>query len=148
MEEEIKKTAVHINKAYICFWALAALLVLCGETSDEWTGLYAGDVVAAYVAETVSILLTAACVPASMKLFSRAMAHKINVATLPDALRLYARWSVVRLALLALPVSVGLLTYYLLFSTTGALCALIGLTASLFCFPGKTRLCRDLHIES
>lgn len=148
MEEEIKKTAVHTNWSYACFWALAVLLVLCGETGDEWTGLYAGEAAAAYVTETVTILLTATCIPASMKLFSQAMKHKINVVPLPQALRLYARWGDVRLVLLALPVSVGLLTYYLLFSTTGALCTLIGLTASLFCLPGEARLRRDLRIEN
>ena len=32
-------------------------------------------------------------------------------------------------------------------STTGLLCALIALTASLFCLPGEERLRRELHIE-
>ena len=32
-------------------------------------------------------------------------------------------------------------------SSTGALCALIGLTASLFCLPGEGRLRKELHIN-
>lgn len=41
----------------------------------------------------------------------------------------------------------GFLTYYGMLSTTGLLCALIALTASLFCLPGEERLRRELHIE-
>lgn len=40
-----------------------------------------------------------------------------------------------------------LFTYYIMLSSTGALCALIGLTASLFCLPGEGRLRKELHIN-
>ena len=43
----------------------------------------------------------------------------------------------VRLALLAMPVLAGFLTYYMMLSNKGVLCALIALTASLFCLPGE-----------
>ncbi|EJW91995.1 hypothetical protein, membrane [gut metagenome] len=66
---------------------------------------------------------------------------------MPVALRLYVRWYAVRLFLLALPVGFGFLSYYMLMSSKGVLCALIGLTASLFCLPGEERLRRELHIE-
>ena len=52
-----------------------------------------------------------------------------------------------RLALLAIPVLVGFFTYYIMLSSTGALCALIGLTASLFCLPGEGRLRKNVHIN-
>ena len=52
-----------------------------------------------------------------------------------------------RLALLALPVLGGFLTYYMVLSNTGVLCALIALTASLFCLPGEERLRKELHIN-
>ena len=51
------------------------------------------------------------------------------------------------MVLLALPVIAGFLTYYAMLSTTGLLCGLIALTASLFCLPGEERLRRELHIE-
>ena len=53
----------------------------------------------------------------------------------------------VRLALLAMPVLAGFLTYYMMLSNKGVLCALIALTASLFCLPGENRLRKELHIE-
>lgn len=98
-------------------------------------------------AETVTILLTAVLVPVSLKLFSWMLTKKIDVVAITDALRLYALWSGVRLALLAMPVLAGFLTYYMMLSNKGVLCALIALTASLFCLPGENRLRKELHIE-
>ena len=138
MEEQIKKTAARVRTTFAYFWMLPTLLVLLGET---------GDVRATYMAETITILLAASCVPVSLKLFSWVLIRKIDVVTLPEALRLYALWSGVRLALLAIPVLAGFFTYYIVLSSTGVLCALIGLTASLFCLPGEGRLRKELHIN-
>lgn len=147
MEEQIKKTTTRVRITFACFWILSILLVLLGETGGEWVGMYAGDVYVTYMAETITILLAAFCVPVSLKLFSWVLIRKIDVVTLPEALRLYALWSGVRLALLAIPVLAGLFTYYIMLSSTGVLCALIGLTASLFCLPGEERLRKELHIN-
>lgn len=147
MEEQIKKTAARAKSAFACFWALPILLILFGEIGGDWVGMYAGDIRATYVAETVTILLTACCVPVSLKLFSWMLTRKIDVVTLPRALRLYRLWGNVRLALLAMPVLAGLLTYYMVLGSTGLLCALIALTASLFCLPGEERLRRELRID-
>lgn len=147
MEEKIKRVASRTKMMFICFWVLPVFLVILGELDGEWVGAYAGDVRAAYFAESITILLTALLVPVSLKLFSWVLDKRIDVATLPDALRLYALWSGVRLALLAVPVLAGFLTYYVMMSNQGALCALIALTASLFCLPGENRLRKELHIN-
>ncbi len=147
MEEQIKKTAVRVRTTFAYFWILPILLVLLGEYGGGWVGMYAGNVRATYMAETMTILLTASCVPVSLKLFSWIQTRKIDVVTLPEALRLYALWSGMRLALLAIPVLAGFFTYYVMLSSTGVLCALIGLTASLFCLPGEGRLRKELHID-
>ena len=144
MEEQIKKTAARVRTTFAYFWMLPILLVLLGETGGEWVGMYAGDVRATYMAETITILLAASCVPVSLKLFSWVLIRKIDVVTLPEALRLYALWSGVRLAM---PVLAGFLTYYMMLSNKGVLCALIALTASLFCLPGEGRLRKELHIN-
>ena len=142
MEEQIKKTAARVRTTFAYFWMLPILFVLLGETGGGLVGMYAGDVRATYMAETVTILLAASCVPIALKLFSWVLIRKIDVVTLPEAL-----WSGVRLALLAIPVLAGFFTYYIMLSSTGALCALIGLTASLFCLPGEGRLRKELHIN-
>ena len=93
MEEQIKKTAARVRTTFAYFWMLPILLVLLGETGGGWVGMYAGDVRATYMAETVTILLAASCVPIALKLFSWVLIRKIDVVTLPEALRLYALWS-------------------------------------------------------
>lgn len=147
MEKEIKKTTAHVKVAFACFWMISILLVISGEMGSSWVGLYVGNISATYMAETITILLTASCVPISLKLFSWVLTRKINIAALPKALRLYALWSDIRLVLLSLPVLTGFFTYYMMLSTTGVLCAMIGLTASLFCLPGEERLRKELHID-
>lgn len=147
MEEQIKKVTARIKSLFAYFWILPILLVLLGENGGDWIGLYAGDVRATYFAETLSILLAAICVPVSLKLFSWVLVKKIDKVTISQALRLYAVWSGVRLVLLVLPVLAGFFTYYMMLSTKGILCALIGLTASLFCFPSEERLRKELHIN-
>jgi hypothetical protein len=75
------------------------------------------------------------------------LTRKIDKVSLPEALRLYSFWSKVRVAMLSLPVWVGLAVYYLTLSNKGLLCAFIALTASLFCLPGEGRLRKELHIN-
>lgn len=147
MEEQIKKTAARVRSAFAYFWILPILLVILGETGGDWVGMYAGNVRVTYLAETISILLVAVNVPVSLKLFSWMLVRKIDTVSLPDALRLYLLWSSVRLILLAIPVLAGFFTYYMMLSNKGMLCALIALTASLFCLPGEERMRRELHIH-
>lgn len=83
MEEQIKKTAARVRTTFAYFWMLPILLVLLGETGGGWVGMYAGDVRVTYMAETVTILLAASCVPIALKLFSWVLIRKIDVVTLP-----------------------------------------------------------------
>ena len=57
MEEQIKKTAARVRTTFAYFWMLPILFVLLGETGGGLVGMYAGDVRATYMAETVTILL-------------------------------------------------------------------------------------------
>jgi uncharacterized membrane-anchored protein len=147
MEEQIKQISTRVRTAFGYFWLLPILLVILGETGGDWIGMYADDVRATFFAETITILLVAICIPVSLKLFSWVLAKKIDLVAISQALRLYALWSGVRLAILAMPVLAGFLTYYMALSNKGLLCALIGLTASLFCFPSEERLRKELHID-
>ncbi|MCI1646985.1 MAG: hypothetical protein LKI39_10745 [Bacteroides sp.] len=147
MEKQIKLITNRLKLIFILFWALPVLGVIVGETGEDWVGIYAGDVSTTYYAETLIILLTAICVPFSLKLFAVVMNKKIDKVTIPHALRLYWRWSCIRMLLLFLPVATGFMIYYMVLSNTGALCALISLTASLFCLPSEERLRKELHID-
>lgn len=147
MEEKIKRVASRMKMLFVYFWLLPVFLTVFGEMGGEWVGIYAGDVRVTYFAETFTILLTAILIPVSLKFFSWVLVKKIDAVAISDALRLYALWSGIRLALLAIPVLAGFLTYYMMLSNKGVLCALIALTASLFCLPGEGRLRKELHID-
>lgn len=145
--DEIKKTLAVLIKAFAAFWGLAIVIVVVHEINDGETGLVADNVKIVYWMETVCILLTVINVPLALKLFALVLRKKIDQVPLVAALRLYKRWSLIRLLLLFIPVLAGLTTYYMCMSTTGLLCAAIGLTASLFCVPTEQRLKADLLIE-
>lgn len=147
MELQIKQATRFLKGIFAGFWLLPVLLVAAGEWGGSWTGCLADDVQAVYLTETSVILLALLCVPVSLRLFARVLSRRLAEETLPVALRMYVRWSVARLLLLALPLLSGLLSYYLMMSHTGALCALIALTASLFCLPSEERLRRELQID-
>ena len=147
MEEQIKHVVARLKLLFIGFWLLPVIFIIVGETGGDWVGMYAADVRATYFAETLTILLVAICVPVSLKLFAWVLTRKIDMVSLPEALRLYSFWSKIRMLLLTLPMLVGFAVYYLMLSNKGVLCAFIALTASLFCLPGEGRLRKELHIN-
>ena len=147
MERKINAVLKSVKSIYYCFWILPIVVVLLGESVDEWVGCYATNLQLIFLAETILILLTALCVPLALKLFVQILTKKIDKLSIADALKQYRVWSIVRLGLLALPLLMGLSVYYLMLSTKGLLCALIALTASLFCVPSEKRMRTELHIE-
>lgn len=110
-------------------------------------GSIEGNIQATYYFETIGILLTVLCIPLSLKLFSLVLKKKIDNMTITLALKRYVQMSIVRLGILEIAIIVNLLCYYLTLSSTGNLCMLIGLTASLFCLPSEKKLRNELHIS-
>ena len=131
---------------YGFFWAAAIVIVLIREFSEDGNGHLADNVRVTFYMETITILLTVISVPLALKLFAWILQKRINQVELQEAMQEYRKWSLVRLILLFVPVLAGLATYYFTFSTTGALCAAIALTASLFCVPTEESVKRELKI--
>lgn len=147
MEEQIKQVVKKLKTSYLLFWIVTIFLFVLGEMDILPVGIFADDIKVRYYFETVGILLTAICIPLSLKLFSLVLKHKINQLSFPVALNRYALWSMVRQGLLLAVIVCNLLCYYMTMSSTGALCALCALTASFFCLPGEKRLRQELHIS-
>lgn len=147
MEQQIKDLVKQLKVVYACFWLIAILMVIAGEMNGAWVGGLADDVQLIYMLETLIILLTAICVPVSLKLYSWVLTKKIDMMSITEALKAYGRISHIRLFLLAIPVYAGIAIYYLMMSSSAVLCALIALTASLFCLPGEKRLRSELRIQ-
>lgn len=147
MEEQIIKVVRNLKNGYILFWLCPIVILLAGEM--EWfpVGLWADDTQVVYLLETLSILLTAICIPLALKLFSLVLTKKIDKLGIVLALKRYQQWSYVRLGLLEINVLFSLFGYYFALSNTGNLCMLISLTASFFCFPSEKKLRAELHIN-
>lgn len=147
MEEKIKHTVSLLKAAYTALWLIPVLCIVLGETDILPVGGLVENLSGSYFFEAACILITAICVPLSLKLFSLVLTRKIDAYTISVALDRYAFWSLVRLIMLELAVLVNLAGYYFTLSSTGALCACIVLTASFFCLPGEKKLREELHIE-
>lgn len=145
--EEIKKTLSTLKQWYGIFWIIPIIIVLMRELSEDGNGYLANNASVVYAMETATILLTCLNVPLALKLFSLVLKKKVCNLELKGALKLYKKWSLIRLLLLLVPVYIGLATYYMCMSTTGILCTAIALTASLFCVPSEKNLKQDLKIE-
>lgn len=148
MEEKIKETVRILKRSHLVFWLIPVCWVVLGEIDVIPVGQLVDNVRVVYLLQATCILLAAICTPLSLKLFSLVLSRKIDTYTFPIALERYLLWSFVRLGLLELAVCVGLFSYYFTLNSTGALCALIGLTASFFCWPSEKRLREDLHIAN
>ncbi len=146
MDQQIKAVARALQIQYGLYLGISILLVVLHETNILPTGVYAGDANMEYLLETASILITIALVPLSLKIFSVKMEKVIKVTALENALKLYQRWSTVRLMIIAFVTFLNILIYYMTLNNIGALCGLIGVTASVFCLPGEKRLREELDI--
>lgn len=131
---------------YIGVWVLPLVLVLLCETGCLPEGGYVGDGRAEYVLQTVGILLAVGFIPLSLRLFSLSLVKYVKRLSLPEALKSYRRWSEVRIGLLLVPILMNLSFYYLTLNTTGVLCAMMALIASLFCVPTRRRLLDELDL--
>ncbi|MCD7926496.1 MAG: hypothetical protein LUI85_18195 [Bacteroides sp.] len=146
MEKKIKQLLQWLQLEYVLVWVLPLVLVALYETGVMTEGVYAGDVRMDYILQTVGILLVVGLIPLSLRLFSLSLVKHVKQLTLPEALKSYRRWSEVRIGMLLVPVLVNLSFYYLTMNTTGIMCAMMALIASLFCIPTRKRMLDELDL--
>ena len=108
MEEQIKRAVRNLNIGYVFFWVLPAFLLGAGEFELIPVGILEGNVQSTYYFETIGILLTALCVPLSLKLFSLVLKKKIDNMTITLALKRYVQMNFVRLGILEIAIVVTL----------------------------------------
>lgn len=146
MEKKIKQIVKLLTAGFILFWLSGLLIVVLGETDVLPVGYYADDVNMAYALDSIAIIITAACIPMALKLFNIILKRMVDKMGFLKALQSYILLSMVRLVLLFIPVLFGFMVYYMTLNKSGMFCALIGLTASLFCVPSEERLRNELYI--
>lgn len=146
MDKQIKAVTRTMQIQYVFYIAIAILLVVLYQSDIIMEGTYAGDFGMQYILETIGILTTIALVPLSLKIFSVKLNNKIKMAGFENALKLYQQWSSVRLMIIAFITYLNIMIYYMTLNSIGGLCALIGLTASVFCLPGERKLREELNL--
>ena len=148
MDEQIKKLVRILQIQYWLFISLAVAYCVVYEIGWIEEGIYAGDVRLQYIWETIAILTTVILVPLSLKLFNIIMTKKVVKSSLQVAMRLYKRWNEIRLLILAIVTFLNIYVYYTTLDNIGGLCALIGVTASIFCLPSEKKLKEELNITN
>ncbi|WP_321426524.1 hypothetical protein [uncultured Bacteroides sp.] len=146
MDIQIKAVTRTMQIQYAFYITIAILLVGLYQSDLILEGTYAGDFGMQYILETIGILTTIALVPLSLKIFSVKLNKKIKMAGFENALKLYRQWSSVRLMIIAFITYLNIMIYYMTLNSIGGLCALIGLTASIFCLPGERKLREELNL--
>ncbi|MDR0972982.1 MAG: hypothetical protein LBM61_03230 [Prevotellaceae bacterium] len=141
----MKQTLNRLRLQIGVFWLIPLLLAALYGGDYLETGRWADDEGARYVAGTWVVMLTIFCVPAALKGFS--LYVKRYAQGRPAALSLYERAFAARLLALSLCIWPGVYVYFQTFDNLGGLCALIGLTASLFCIPREARIRQELHLD-
>lgn len=93
MEEQIKRIVKSQKVQYISFWIIPLLLVLLGEAGVLPVGIKAEQCTGCLCfLKQLGILMTAVCIPLSLKLFSFVLTKKIDQLTFPVALSRYMLW--------------------------------------------------------
>lgn len=147
MEQKIKHVTKLLRIQYLLFLLLPVLQVVANECDWLDVGGYADNVLARYYLESATIILSIVSIPLALKLFSLVLKKKISSEKSSlVAIKKYLWWSGIRLLILEIAVLFSFEVYYLTLSNVGGLCALIGLTASVFCLPSEKRLREEMNI--
>jgi hypothetical protein len=145
--EEIHKLTHKQRYEYGAFWAMSILLAVLYEADVFPQGMMTDEGTSAYLLQCFGVLLMIALIPLSLRLFSTGLMNRVRQLPLPQALVSYRRLSQVRLGLLLVVVLVNLTCYYLMLKTSCAMCAVMGLLASLACVPSLSRVRKELDLN-
>jgi len=146
MDKRIKAVIRIMQTQFGIYIGIAVALVVLYQSDIFLEGMYADDFMMQYILETVGILATIAFVPLSLKLFSAKLKKVIKGANFENSLKLYQQWSNIRLVILAILTYMNIFIYYMTLNSIGGLCALIAITASIFCLPGEKKMREELNL--
>lgn len=142
-----------IRMLKIVFWTVVALPLLYVSVC-LYAGLpgqtFAADRASSYVLDMAGVVATVALVPFALGYIGRRLGQKVQAEkSLPDAIRVYRLWSLVRMAVLFAVVSYNLVVYTLSSSDNSIciLCAIIGFISYFLVMPTDRKVMSDLDIE-
>ncbi len=127
------------KKLLVLFWSsvfIALLLVAVFETDTLMPGAQAGVSSYEYIATMVMELLTIVLIPLALRLFKFRRVQNDFSADSEEAL---FRWGTVRMGMLAAPMIINTLLYYVFMNVAFGYMAIIGLLSMVFIYPSKSR---------
>ncbi len=146
MEDKTMNSLVrNLKIQYVLFFVFPLLLFILGELFSKDLFLNSpSNSSLTYVLQLLTVVLTMALIPFSLKLFHWVLTKKIDKTKEVQARKQYFLWSGIRLALLEITTLFALVVYFITQSSIGGLCALIAITAAFFCIPSKSRVMQEL----
>lgn len=143
-ESNVKHVQRVLLAQFLIYIVLALLIVLLFEADILLPGFIASDQTMQYVLLMLMELLTIACIPLSLKLFSLKSVKKRLVAGRNSSLMLLGTF---RLAMLGAPVVVNALLYYLSLSAAFGYLAILGALCLAFVYPSESRCLNEIAPE-
>ena len=138
---------LRLRLEFVAYVLLAVLLVVLYETHVFTKGALVGDATAVYVAESAGILLAVVLTPVALKSFHKALVRMVYMDDDVARRRCYVRWSEIRLAMFVTVVLVNVSVWYMTADNMCGYCALIGLIASLYCWPTSDGVATELTMK-
>lgn len=146
-DTQINKIAKGTNYSFWGIWILALAIVFSFEFELFPSGVLVGEDRLLYMIQSFGVLLAIIAIPGALKLFHLKLQKLIELPK-EEALHPYLHWVVARDWALGFVIQFNLIFYFLSFNKAFAFIVLITLLATLFCLPGKERVCADLQIET
>lgn len=128
----MKKTKKALLFLFVAAIVVAALLILLFECSLITPGALATDTTTDFVVECVMVIITIAMIPLALRLFRFKSIHRDLTARKEQAL---AKWGTIRILMLAIPMWLNVVCYYLFLNTGYSYLALILFLSMWFVFP-------------
>ncbi len=143
-EFNVKRVQHALLAQFLIYIGVALLIVLLFETEVLLPGIIVSDQSAQYVLLMVMELLTIACIPLALKLFSMKSVKRRLTAGGNTPLMCFGT---LRLAMLGLPIVVNALLYYLALAATFGYLAILGALCLAFVCPSESRCLNEIAPE-
>lgn len=121
-------------------WLLIVATIVLGELDVIPNGLVLPHSTDEFRLNTAAILLTVVGIPVALKLFVLNTTKGLRRMDNEEALKSYHVWSAVRLGILCVGAVFSIAVYYLATSVSGALCAMIAVCATIYCWPSGAKI--------
>ena len=145
MSKYIEKLRKVLTCELVAVWLLAVVAVVLGECGVIPNGVVMPHSEDEFVLNSTVVLLTVGGIPLALRLFSLNTTRSLRRMNNDEALRSYHVWSVVRLGILCVDAVLGIVAYYLAVSVSAAMCALIALVVTLYCWPSSVKISEYLE---